>query len=149
KEQFGQLCESASVIAWDFNAAQPGSGLSSLMKCPYFPIIAQHGQKVFFVSDDGASFKGKLAELYLDVAVEVSRQMGSSLKIRPWFVYDVDGYDARYSRFIELVRKDLTDHSDGRALLRQWKHLRLSNHPPFDENSLMESYERIKASTSL
>ncbi len=137
-ELFVDQCVNASVILVAFNAAQPSSGLNSLMRDSRLPFLREFAAKVVFVSIDGAAFDHHLQDLPLEVVSMVRQHAG--FQLQPWYVCDVDRYDARYSDYINLCDLVLRSGGSARDLIRYWRDQRVSMHAPFTERALELSF---------
>lgn len=143
---FVSRCASASVIAIDFDAIQPSSGLKTLVNDPRYRTLVGYSNKTFFTFMDGAVYDERLHELSETIMMVDRHTVFTS---RPWYVCEHDRYDARYSDFLFLCADACRASGSARDLIRRWRSERLSMLPPFTEHSLSNAYAHVLVKESI
>jgi hypothetical protein len=93
---------------------------------------------VFYTCGDGGLFRDRLDHLASQVIPQAAEH--SPVGDRPWFVHEIESYDARYTDFIRLRQEVGGQNGTERTLVRLWRRDKLSLLPPFSSTALMAAY---------
>jgi hypothetical protein len=132
-----------SAVGIEFDAPRISAGLSDLHRAPYIEDLAKVRDKVFYTCGDGGLFRDKLHQLVSQVVPLACRT--SPVQDRPWFVHEVESYDYRYTTFMQLARKLLSERATDRSLLRLWRQLKVSEAAPFTAENLKNAFLKAQA----
>jgi GTPase SAR1 family protein len=141
-EPLRSLCVAADAVAIHFEAGQPSAGLKRMLGDPNFKTVKKFASKSLFLFGDGAIYDLRLHDLVVEVVDIVREHTGLAC---PWYVYESNRYDSRYTDFIEIAQSVRLRDGSARDLSREWNAAKKSLRPPFNREVLDQAYIAMRA----